>query len=292
MHVFKWVLTILPAITLALTSPVAAQVPDASDPIAVVDGLAGPESVHYDPTRDVYYVGNFNGEAAGDANGFVSRLSPDGVVLAREFLVGTPAHPLHGPRGMRLVEDRLWVVDADGLHAFDPDSGAHLSFVDFREFEPGFLNDVVAAPDGALIVTDTGGDGRVYRVENGEIGVLLDGQLQGPPNGVARLPDGALVFAPWGGGRVLEALRLGQTEPFELGSLPGGGRLDGIEPWKGGLLIASQDDQAIWLWHPDGSRRLMNTPGRPADIGVDTRRNRIAVPYIALDRVDIRALPD
>jgi hypothetical protein len=32
-------------------------------------------------------------------------------------------------------------------------------------------------------------------------------------------------------------------------------------------------------------------PGRPADIGVDTRRGRVAVPYIALNRVDIWALP-
>lgn len=290
MQVFKWFFPLLAA--LALVSPAAAQDSDPSGLIAVVDGLAGPESVHYDPTRDVYYVGNFNGEAAGDANGFVSRVSPDGVILAREFLVGTEAHPMHGPRGMRLVGGRLWVVDADGLHAFDPDSGSHIEFVDFRELEPGFLNDVVAAPDGTLIVTDTGGDGRVYRLDDGAIEVVLDGALQSPPNGVARIPDGRLVFAPWGGGRRLEAWRPGDAGPDDLGILPEGGHMDGIEPWRGGLLIASQDDQAIWLWHPDGSRRLMSTPGRPADIGVDTRRNRVAVPYIALDRVDIRKLPE
>jgi hypothetical protein len=32
--------------------------------------------------------------------------------------------------------------------------------------------------------------------------------------------------------------------------------------------------------------------GAPADIGIDTRRNRVAVPYIDLDRVDIWQLPD
>lgn len=32
--------------------------------------------------------------------------------------------------------------------------------------------------------------------------------------------------------------------------------------------------------------------GRPADIGLDASGNRIAVPYIALNRVDIWQLPD
>jgi hypothetical protein len=30
--------------------------------------------------------------------------------------------------------------------------------------------------------------------------------------------------------------------------------------------------------------------GRPADIGIDTRRQRVAVPYVALNRVDIWSL--
>ena len=33
------------------------------------------------------------------------------------------------------------------------------------------------------------------------------------------------------------------------------------------------------------------TTGAPADIAVDTKRNRVAVPYISLDRVDIWQLP-
>ena len=33
-------------------------------------------------------------------------------------------------------------------------------------------------------------------------------------------------------------------------------------------------------------------PGIPADIGVDTRRRRVLVPQIAMNRVDVWALPD
>jgi len=271
---------------------VASQAGETDRPIHSIAGLAGPEAVHYDADQDVYFVSNFNGEAAGDANGFIARVGPDGMILEREFMTGTDEYPLHGPRGMRRVGGRLWVADADGLHAFDLASGAHLAFIDFRGFEPGFLNDVAATPDGALIVTDTGGAGRVFRVESGAVELVLDGVLASAPNGVVRRPDGLFVFAPWGGGRTLQAWRPGDEAPVDVGELPEGGHLDGIEVWRGGLLIASQDDRAIWHWTPGGARRLISTEGRPADIGIDTKRRRVAVPYIALDRVEIWALPD
>ena len=39
------------------------------------------------------------------------------------------------------------------------------------------------------------------------------------------------------------------------------------------------------------TRPLVRVAGRPADIGVDTKRRQVAVPYIALDRVDLWQLP-
>lgn len=67
--------------------------------------------------------------------------------------------------------------------------------------------------------------------------------------------------------------------------------MDGLEPWQGGLLIASQIDQAGWYAKDGKADVVINTPGRPADIGLDAAGGRIAVPYIALDRVDLWALP-
>ena len=49
--------------------------------VALVEGFSGPESVRYDEEADVYFVGNFNGDAGAlDNNGFISRMTPDGVV--------------------------------------------------------------------------------------------------------------------------------------------------------------------------------------------------------------------
>ena len=121
----------------------------------IVEGLSGPESVRYDAELDLYFVSNFNDEPAGDANGFVSGVSAEGEILALRFMVGTDQWPLHGGRGMRIDDRGLWVVDAGGVHLFDRITGEQLDFADFSEYEPGFLNDVVLAGDGALYVTDT-----------------------------------------------------------------------------------------------------------------------------------------
>lgn len=265
---------------------------DEDSRVTAVEGLSGPESVRYDPGQDVYFVSNFNGEASGDANGFISRVGPNGSIDSLKFMVGTDEHPLHGPRGMQIVGDTLWAADAQGVHGFDRESGKHTDFVDFAEHEPGFLNDIDAAPDGTLYVTDTG-DARIFRIRDGEVAAVASDGLAHPPNGITwyDVVQG-YVLAPWDEGLTLQAYRPEEGALVEIGTMPDGGNLDGIEEYAGRLLIASQVDQAIWAWRDGAARKLIGTPGRPADIGIDTKRNRIAVPYIALDRVDIWQLPD
>lgn len=264
---------------------------DGDSRVAVIEGLAGPESVRYDSAQDVYFVSNFNGEASGDANGFVSRAAPDGSIEALKFMEGTEAHPLHGPRGMQITGATLWVADAGGVHGFDRRTGEQTDFIDFADHEPGFLNDIDVGPDGTLYVTDTG-DARVFRVRDGEIDVVASGGLAHPPNGITWYDAvQGFVLAPWNEGLTLQAYRPQDGTLVNVGEMPEGGNLDGIEEYAGRLLIASQVDQAIWAFRDGQARRLVETAGRPADIGIDTRRNRIAVPYIALDRVDIWQLP-
>jgi len=265
---------------------------DTDDRVVVIEGLAGPEAVHWDAEQAIWFVSNFNGDADGDANGFVARVSTDGEIITREFMTGTDNHPLHGPRGMRIDGERLLVVDADGLHAFDRRSGEHLDFIDFTAHNPGFLNDVELAPSGDIYLTDTG-NARLFRIVDGKISVVADDDLISPPNGVVWDPmRRALMLAPWGGGREVIGYSPDKDELIDGETLPAGGNMDGLEPWRKGLLIASQQDQAIWFVRDGDAEILIRTPGRPADIGLDQSGGRIAVPYIALDRVDIWALPN
>ncbi len=256
----------------------------------IVEGLSGPEGVRYDAELDLYFVSNFNGEPAGDANGFVSKVSAEGEILQLKFMVGSEQWPLHGGRGMWVDERGLWLVDAGGVHLFDRANGEQLNFIDFSEFELGFLNDVVRAKDGALYVTDTG-TASLYRIDVD--GVSLATNVPMNPNGVALNPaNGRLLLVPWTGGNEVIEWDIETETMNSLGTLDGGGNFDGVEVFNGRIIVASQEDTSLHVMVDGVDQRVFDLPGRPADIGIDTKRNRVAVPYVGLDRVDIFPLGD
>jgi hypothetical protein len=264
---------------------------DTSDRVASTEGLDGPEAVRYDPEQDVYFVSNFTGDPnERDANGFISRIGPDGTLEELQFMTGTEAHPLHGPRGMYIVGDTLWVADTDGVHGFHRVTGEQLAFVDFTALEPGFLNDVARGPDGVLYVTDSRAS-RLYRIEGGTPMIAVDDTLLGPPNGITLdAANGRMLLAPWNGVQTFRSWTPGVDELEEFATSTGG-NFDGIEVVGDRIVVASQMDSSLHVIEDGVGRMIIEMPGRPADIGIDTRRMRVAVPYVALDRVDIWELP-
>lgn len=267
-------------------------VQDSTDRVQSISGFSGPEAVRYDPAQDVYYVSSFNGGGSDrDANGFISKVSPGGTIDSLQFMTGTKAYPLHAPRGMFITKDMLWAADVDGVHGFNRTTGKHVRFIDFTDLEPGFLNDIVQGRNGNLYVTDTG-TSKVYQIQDGTVSVVVD-SLPYAPNGITLDPSGSqLVLAPWGGDRAFHAWNPADESLNEFGRAEGGGNFDGIEFVNGRLLSASQSDSSLHAMYNGKDRLLINTPGRPADIGLDTQRNQVAVPYVALDRVDIWQLPE
>ena len=237
----------------------------------------------------MYFVSNFNGDLSGDSNGFITRARPDGTVDSLRFMVGTSAAPMHGPRGMFITADTLWVADADGVHLFNRNTGAHVRFVDFRSFAPGFLNDIAQGSDGAIYVTDTGRS-RVYRIAGDAVTVAIDDSSLANPNGITWDPaNSRFLLASWDPAPPIHSWD-GRAGVTPMGAATAG-RNDGIELVGERLLIATQSDSSIHVLAGGTVRPYIRTPGAPADIGLDTRRSRVAVPYVALDRVDIWALP-
>lgn len=265
------------------------EIQDSTHIVGAATGLSGPEAVRYDPEQDVFFVANFNGDVQADSNGFISKVAPDGTVQELEFMTGTDEYPLHAPRGMFITGDILWACDADGIHGFNRTTGEQVSFTDFTSFEPGFLNDIVAGPDGALYVTDTGAS-RLYRIANTNVSIVAD-SLPHPPNGITLDAEGErVILAPWNEARTFYAWVPSDSTLEEVSTFNSGGNFDGIEIVEGSWVVASQVDSSIHI-SGDNSGIAIKTPGRPADIGIDTKRNQIAVPYIDLNRVDIWALP-
>lgn len=266
---------------------------DSARLLAAPGGFTEPEAVRYDPDQDTYFVSNWGTgpTEAKDNNGFISRMSPEGVVDNIRFIAGgARGATLHSPRGMTIVGDTLWVVDADAVRGFDRRSGAPLATVDFSKFKLGFLNDIAASPE-AMYVTDTGTD-HIYRVASGTITVALSDSALGSPNGIT-WDNGRkqFVVVPYGGGSAIWSWTAGSAALKEIGR-SGGSKFDGVEILPGDrVLVASQGDSSIHLFSGVTGRPIIRTGGAPADIGLDTKRNRVAVPFVDRNLVEIWQLP-
>jgi sugar lactone lactonase YvrE len=271
----------------------AATAADTARLITTVDGFTGPEAVRYDPDQDLYFVSNFGtGSAtARDTNGFISRVRSDGSIESLRWIAGNASGVvLHAPRGMYVVGDTLWVADADAVRGFHRRTGAPLRQVDFAGQDVGFLNDVAASPDGRVYVTDTGKH-RIYRVA-GDVTIALGDSALGAPNGITwDAANRRFLVVPYGGGKAVRAWMPESATLTDVGT-SAGGRFDGVEALADGrIVVASQADSSIHVFTGGTGRPVIRVAGRPADIAVDTRRNRVAIPYIALNRVEIWQLP-
>ena len=261
--------------------------------IASPGGFIQPEAVRYDPDQDVYFVNSWgNGDpGAKDNNGFISRMTPDGTVEPLRFIAGgTGGATLHAPRGMTIVGDTLWVVDANAVRAFNRRTGAPLATVDFSAFKLGFLNDIAAGPDG-LYITDTGTN-RIYRIAGGRVSLALEDPALGGPNGITwDANNRRFIVVPYGGESAIKAWAAGSKALSEIGR-SGGAMFDGVEVLPGDrVLVASQKDSSLHLFTGGTGRPIIRTGGAPADIAVDTKRNRVAVPFVDRNLVEIWQLP-
>lgn len=288
----NWLQVVLLAMASISVSATAAEIwvpgDAAGELIVSVTGFSGPEAVRYDPDQDVYFVSNFNGEASGDANAFVSKMSSSGEIIDLEFMTGTARTPFHGGRGMFIVDDGLWVADANGIHQFDRFSGEHIGYVDLSQFEPGFPNDITLGPDDNLYVTDTR-NSVLYRIADGVASIATETPFGA--NGITTNPEnGRLIIVPWSGALEYAEWDI-ETETFStIGPTDGGGNFDGVEVFEGAIIAASQADTSLHVMTDGVDKSVIGLAGKPADIAIDTKRRRVAVPFVSLDRVDILRL--
>lgn len=254
-----------------------------------VEGFDGPEAVRYDEELDVYFVSCFVGATSGDANGYVSKVSSSGEIIELKYMTGTEQFPFDAGRGMYITGDTLWVADHSGVHYFNKHTGNHIGFVDFSEFNPGFINDTVEK-DGDLYVTDTG-QRKLYRIRNLKAELVKE-NLPIMPNGITTLPNGNLVFAPWNAGPEIYQYDVKNDSLSVFATAAGSDNYDGIEYFDGGLITSTQFDSSLHLMIDGKDELFIKLPGRPADIAIDPERSLVAVPYVALNRVDFWILKE
>lgn len=267
-------------------------------------GFKVPESVRYDAELDVYYVSNINGNPSQkDNNGFISRVRADSTSIVTMLVEGgRNGVTLHAPKGMALRGDTLYVTDIDAVRLFHRRTGASLGAVDLRAQRATFLNDATAGPDG-IYVTDTGirfdaqgnvshpGVDRVFRIAGRTVTEALTGDSLARPNGITWDASGnRFVIVPFGGTALL-GWAPGQAAPTAM--VTGPGQFDGVEVLaNGNILVSSWADSTVHVVH-GGSHMMPFVTGlpAPADIGVDTKRNVLAVPLFNDGKVAFFSIP-
>lgn len=271
--------------------------PSPAEPATTIHdvGFLTPESVLYDGQADVYLVSNINGAPfQKDDNGFISRISPDGSVLALKWIDGAAADvTLNAPKGMGVKGDTLFVADIDAVRLFSRTTGASLSSRDV----PGatFLNDLAVGPDGTVYVTDSGlkagpqgfapsGSDAVYRFDaSGRPVAVAKDTMLGRPNGVMADQAG-LVVVTFGSGEVYQ-LDVATAKRTGLPKPPGGS-LDGVvRLGDGSLLVSSWDGKAVYRSAGTGWTVAVDSVEAPADIGYDTKRQRVLIPLFTTNAV-------
>lgn len=256
----------------------------------VSEGLANPESALWSDACDCFYVSNVAGGATdADGNGYLSKISADGALLAARWVSG-----LDAPKGMAARDDRLWVSDITVLVEIDTVSGSVLA----RHAAPGarFLNDVAVGPDGAVYVTDMLAD-TIWRLRDGRFEPWATGPALNHPNGLHAARD-RLLLASWGvidgegfatsvPGR-LKSIDYATAQVTDISPMPVG-NLDGIEPdGHGAYLVTDWVAGRLYRMAPGHGHELLRELGKgAADLGVHAGRGIVAVPMMLDSRVEL-----
>ncbi len=249
---------------LSVTSPASAL-----ETLWTAEGFAQPESVLPDPDRNRLIVSNIDGDAAtADGKGFLSLLSMDGSIQTLHWIDG-----LDAPKGMALVDGRLYVSDLTHLKVFDATTGAKLTT--FTHPDAQFLNDVTADAEGRVYVSDMLG-GTIFRLEGDHFLPWLSDKRIPYPNGLLVEGD-SLVIGSWGVGlrKDFTTDRLGGLfrvslaggSPSPLSETEQTANVDGIAHLKDHLVFNDWVTGEIFTWK-DGHLISLGTaaPGL-ADIG-------------------------
>ena len=266
-------------------------------------GVRTPESVKYDADLDVFFVSNVDGNpTAKDGNGAITKVRPDSLGTSTPFIEsGKNGVTLNAPKGLAIKGDTLWVADIDAVRSFNKRTGAPIATIDLRARKATFLNDIAVGGDGAIYVTDTGimfddkgqvthpGVNRIFRIVGKTATEAAKGDSLASPNGITwDAANKRFLIATFSGSDVLTWAP--GASPTSMATGPG--QYDGIELLADGrVLVSSWADSAVHLIQGGQMSKLVTGVPGPADIGIDGKRNVLAVPLFTENKVAYFKLP-
>lgn len=230
------------------------------------------ESVHYESSNGQLYVANIEGEPAGkDGVGSISILSKTGEIIDQNWVTG-----LNAPKGMAVMDGKLYVTDVDALVEIDLASGEILKTYDIEGAQ--FLND--ADTDGQRVYFSDMRANKILYLENGAIQTFAENQPN--INGLRVGADKTLY------GLDAEGLKkYNANGSFSIiNSVVTGG--DGLIVIDSDTFLASRWKGEIYLIQEGKETLLLDTTGEEsntADIGFIPEDNIVVVPTFFKNKV-------
>jgi len=239
-----------------------------------------PESVVYDPIRDIVYVSNYDGYNPSNNQGkqFLSKLSPDGKIQKLKWGEG-----LNNPTGMAIHQDRLYVVERKNLVEIGIESGQILNR--FPVPQSGFMNDVAVDSSGHAFISDSQRH-IIYKFFNGKFEEWLKGGRIRNPNGLHIHKDKLIVGN--NGDKSLKSVDL-ESKKIETICNLGTGIIDGIKTDRDGNYIVSHWEGKVYRVTPSGQVTKLLDSTVPkincADFDYIVEKNLLLIPTFMDNRV-------
>ena len=272
----------------------------------ISEGIATPESMLYDVANDRYLISNVNGAPLTvDNNGYIATLAADGTTVEKWIVGGANKVTLNAPKGMAIAGGVLYVTDITTVRKFDLKTGAAKG--EIKIAGATFLNDLAVGANDVLYVSDSGlkagkkdfeptGSDAVYKIDTKAktakaVKVAKDKSLD-KPNGLSISATNQVWVSPFSSNNIYMLDDAGKKGTVV--QLHGGG-LDGIVDTGKHIIVSSWEKSTIYA-AVSGSEPLTFAPlienvSSPADIGYDAKRNRLLLPRMMDNKVEIYQLP-
>ncbi len=254
--------------------------------VKIVEGLDTPECALFDRNGGQVFVSNIATADEGywdeDGEGFVSAMSPDGVIRKLRCVDSTEDVPVHAPKGMGILDGYLYFADITLLKRCRLDGSGPVETIVLPGAEK--LNDI--ACDGRAIWVSDIETSKLFRVD-------AEGKVSEIPapeniNGVACW-QGKIFAVSWFHHDAYELDPEGHNQPIPFGLAKQFRNLDGIEVLDDGTFVVSDfTGGKVCTITPD--RKTVETLVEletPADIGLDRAAGMLYVPQLTLNKLVI-----
>ncbi len=251
--------------------------------IAAIEGLDVPECLVVDEPKGLVYISNVSTKTEGywedDGVGFISLATTGGDLKELHWLNSSPAFPINGPKGMCVLDGKLYFNDNTRL-------------LKCALGVPG-TPEPISLPRSKKL-NDLGTDGVCVYVTDTELGIIYKIDPRGgaqelkAPEGVNGVTSwkGRLFAVSWTQHEVYELDPQGKQDPRPFGVAEHFTNLDGIEVLEDGTFVVSDFmGNKVSLISPDEKTvtTLLECES-PADFGLDRKRGLLLVPELMKNR--------